>query len=652
VSKFVIDRTCFVEVGESSSPVVRTAREELVSGLREIFGDLRDPEKRVLLGTPETCSELDELPWRRKLDSLVEDGFIIDLSLEDGEETLVIAARHERALLYGVYRILEDMGASYLLDPPAFPDLDHYDIELPVIDGPDFSLRCASGVICGKDDIPWYSRNRFNLLLVRPQCFGEIVECAGRYGIELGVCGGDFTTVEEDDKKIPVNRETDHVLCASLEETWEYFGRIVERCIAGTGRPGVYSFRLTDYRPNPAFTRCPACSHIQPVDRILQALEIGRKIASKTNASIAFRTWGLDFMPEAYRHGSHQVNYGWDPETHLRMIIEGCPGDVILVTKETWGDFMITYPPNHWIGRCKPHAQMIEYQVEPSEYRGNDTIPCSMVERWSEIMRMAKKKGVEGTWACSWGTTISKRRDAPIGELLNSLNAHAYARLSWNSDAMIEEIYGEWAHTIFPGCPREMAEILQLSTKAVEKMMYVQGQRFNNHSGISGRLTHVEWCYHHYGFNDLGGRVTRGMLGATEENLERALLEKDDSVQIVKKMGAILETTKSRMPADTFRDLKRMLDGMLGLALLWREYARAFFLWGMLRSEWSEAKASSLGESCRLMEDIAGKLPDNSDLTGTMWRDSRSPSLASNIRRDVKSLVSDYEDFLQSGRGE
>jgi hypothetical protein len=140
------------------------------------------------------------------------------------------------------------------------------------------------------------------------------------------------------------------------------------------------------------------------------------------------------------------------------------------------------------------------------------------------------------------------------------------------------------------------------------------------------------------------------MLDATEENLERVLLEKDESVQIIRKMEGILDTTISRMPADTFGDLKRMLNGMQGLALLWREYARTFFLWGMLRSEWSDTKASALRESCHLMEEIAGNLTDNSDLTHIMWRDERSPSLASNIRKDVKSLISDYEDFLQKGK--
>ena len=177
-------------------------------------------------------------------------------------------------------------------------------------------------------------------------------------------------------------------------------------------------------------------------------------------------------------------------------------------------------------------------------------------------------------------------------------------------------------------------------------MMYVHGQRFNNHSGISGRLHHVEWCFHHYGFNDWGGRVTRAMLDATEENLEDVLREKDDAIRIVREMCGLLDSAESRMPVGPFRDLQRMLEGMLGLALLWKEYARSFFLFGMLRRKWSEEKAKRLETACEMMSRIAEGLPDNSDLTRVMWRGAQSPSLTSNIRESVESLIADYQEFL------
>ncbi len=646
---FKLDSDCAVDLGEKPTDVEETALEELARFLTTIFGAFGGSGNRIVMGTPSTNSVIRDVAQELSLDGLTAEGFVVDQDGLSNKQHLIIASKTGRGVLYGVYTILELMGASFALLEPSLPRLANFRLRTPIRDQPAFPIRCASGVVCSAAQIPWYARNRFNRIYVHSDGadFEKLAAEAQRFGIEMGISGSDFT-LAEDALEPPLNPRTGHTLCAAMDETWDYWVRLIERRLRGHPSCRAYSFRLTDFRPNPIFLTCEECASIHPAERAIKAIRLANDLALRNSARLSFRTWGLDFMDEAYTDDPHQVTYGWNPDLHLGRVVNETPPEVEFVTKETWGDFMITYPPNKWIGRCSPHNQLVEFQVEPAEYRGNDTIPCSMVERWARVMKLARDHSVEGVWACSWGTSLATPSDAPIGEIVNSINRYAFAKLSWNPGIDARAIYDQWARRVFPECAGEIVELMRLSTRAVEKMMYVLGQRFNSHSGISSTIHHVKWCFHHYGFHDNGGKVTREMLKPSERNLRKVMEEKDEALQIVGKNQDLLEGIRNRMNPASHAALSEMLEEMRKLAALWKEYARSFFIHGMLAECWSAADADRLRQSCQSMSEIAEALDDNSGFSGILWRGAQSPSLQANMRSAVASLVKEYLDFLAS----
>ena len=627
--------------GENPSDVELTAKDELET-LLKMFNSNGDQASTVVIGTPGSSTLVASISDRLRIGELEPDGFVISPYELAGRDSTVIAARDGRGVLYGCYFLLEKLGMSFLIHPPKVISRRNFVVDHLLGENPDFSVRSVSGVSCSQDDIRWYARNRINRVYLRGDSAAALASEAKRFGIEIGLCGPDFRAKVGN---APRNPETDHLLCPRIEESWDFWRKMIEERLSMYSGFGYYSFRLTDFRPNPIFSKCRACEGMEPHERAIRAIQIANEIAEKVDVRLSVRTWGMDFMPEAYRHGSHQIKYGWDPDVHLREILDRTPECVEYVTKETWGDFMITYPMNRWIGECGPHAQLVEFQVEPAEYRGNDTIPCSMVERWSDIMKRAKARGVQGTWACSWGTTLALSDEEPIGQLINGVNTLAFSRLSWDSGYPIEDIYEEWSAALWGKNGQAMEEIVRLCTKAIEKMLYVLGQRFNSHSGPSETISHVEWCFRHYGFNDLGGRVTRDMLKANEKNLRRILDEKDEGVSLVKKARSVLSELGTGIRR--WDEMDSMLREMEKLSRMWREYARAFFLYKMLTRDWTQGNAESLLEACEYMLDLSTRLEDNSRFSRILWRGETCPSLSHVVQAHISSLVSEYRSFLE-----
>ncbi|GAB3344080.1 alpha-glucuronidase family glycosyl hydrolase [Marilutibacter aestuarii] len=103
-----------------ATPTQRAARDELRRGLAGLLGSA--PRFRegpggaggLVLGTPDSSPWI--APMRRELDGLGEEGFLLRETRVDGRKTLLVAARRDIGVLYGVFHLLRLMQTGVELD--------------------------------------------------------------------------------------------------------------------------------------------------------------------------------------------------------------------------------------------------------------------------------------------------------------------------------------------------------------------------------------------------------------------------------------------------------------------------------------------------------------------------------------------------------
>lgn len=126
-------------VAPDHTPTQRAAREELVRGLTGLLGHgptLRTTvagDRALILGTPDSSPSI--APLREELSALGNDGYLIRLTQQDGHDVILVAARQDIGVLYGVFHLLRLLQTGAPLDHldvresprVALRVLDHWD---------------------------------------------------------------------------------------------------------------------------------------------------------------------------------------------------------------------------------------------------------------------------------------------------------------------------------------------------------------------------------------------------------------------------------------------------------------------------------------------------------------------------------------------
>ncbi|MBO9875398.1 MULTISPECIES: alpha-glucuronidase family glycosyl hydrolase [Xanthomonas] len=126
-------------VAPARTPTQRVARDELVRGLTGLFG--RAPamqaaatgDHAVVLGTPQSSPAL--APFREEIAALGEEGYLLKRARIDGHAVLLVGARQDIGVLYGVFHLLRLLQTGAPLDTLALHEsprirlrvLDHWD---------------------------------------------------------------------------------------------------------------------------------------------------------------------------------------------------------------------------------------------------------------------------------------------------------------------------------------------------------------------------------------------------------------------------------------------------------------------------------------------------------------------------------------------
>ena len=153
------------QLGEDATPAEKTAREELLSHLRLVFGRITGPEKNIYIGRSPHCIRRF---GKKRLDALGEEEFLIE---SDNKGNIYITGGRPRGTLYGVYYFLDRLVGIrwYTPDFTYIPKLKKLELgTLKIHEKPKFVYRCTSGGFVPhrysghRPDPRWAARNLYN----------------------------------------------------------------------------------------------------------------------------------------------------------------------------------------------------------------------------------------------------------------------------------------------------------------------------------------------------------------------------------------------------------------------------------------------------------------------------------------------------------
>jgi len=631
-------RVSGVVIPEDASVEEKTAAQELVEFLSYLAGR-RVPiidkaiDNAIVLGTPassamvkaavsqavafeaELPKGLQPIPWT--VGNLTDEGFLIVPLPNANMRLLMIGARMPRGVIRGVYTLMDllRLGATDIF-------------KINQQGNPRYSLRSV-WLWGGQPDsqemlVPQESPKvvllakllaamrvnslvlRSNFDLLNPQegiaSYRQLGAYLQQYGIDLYFNMGYAAPA----KWVKAH---DNPYCPFNQDLQQYWANLAE--VLGSGIPGFKGFVVkgmnAEHIPSPLACDCDKCGRLSSDARMLSGFHMIADPLKKHDSSLLYRTWTT---------GTDQ-----DEEFHVfRTLVQSrdLPDNVMIMTKEGYGDFSMQEFPHPLIGQIRPWApNPVEFEIY-GEYRGGQDFPCAATELWAEWFKFAQDK-VDGIMG------IAQIEQEFWDHPLNMANWYSFGQLAWNPAARADEIIENWTKIAYGEAYPSMMKILKLTRLASERMLFTKGIWTQSHSKLPG--LHVLDNHFSGPFsglppipNTIGWNKTLDMYPyerqvqyASDPNMkyflgrylttpavkEEFVQDKVKAVQIVEEWLQELDRTRSKLEPGVYADLKKRSELNLNDAKIWKDFVSLFFDYRLgtltranVEAAWTRAAAS------------------------------------------------------------
>jgi hypothetical protein len=422
----------------------------------------------------------------------------------------------------------------------------------------------------------------------------EVVVYAKEWGLDTYMTITEFTypkklveAYPEVLGQLPPERQRGYLkdaLCPSSPLTWQFYeaklGEFLERI------PEIAGFDLwvAESDSDVFACQCRRCMDYLPYMRILDLVkktyEISRRDGNKRK--LIFRSFLSGFRTCLY-------NEEW-----LSYLAKELPPDIIVRHREEPIDFLLGNPPTFLMGKFGDRLEVIDLDAY-GEYRGGVLgLPSCIPEHFQSRMKSALRLGVKGV-------------GIGAGYGLNEVNLQAFYKLAWNVDYPLESIWREWAVGRFgEEAADKIIELAKLSDEVILKSFYVNGLNVNAHYYVFPQSIQ-RWRYLMIDFSAKFMRDGYERARPTFENLEKIVAEKEEAIELCKKMIDILEEVKPNLKQEDYASLKKTLELELEVVKTWRWLAEAVFRYLIFETTLSEVDREMMRdeivaavESCRL----------------------------------------------------
>lgn len=459
-------------VVQETSVLIASAVEELVNGLRSLYGVVPEvlPDKMetphlflTTIQNPSFPHVLDKGAIERELN---EEGYLIKTLIHDGQEQLFVVSKTDKGLLYGVFHLLRELQMG--TESP-FDIVENPKVQLRMInhwDNMDGSIeRGYAGAsifyrdhqfIENNDRIKEYARlmasvgingisiNNVNVFktetkLITDEFLPEVANVADTfraYGIKtfLSVNFASPMVIGGLNTADPLDEEVGKWWGTKAEEIYqriEDFGGFIVKADS-ENRPGPFTYNRT---------------HADGANMLAKALE-------PFGGVVIWRCFVYNCHQDWRDRTTDRARAAYD---HFKPLDGEFLDNVILQIKNGPMDFQVREPVSPLFGAMPKTNQILEFQIT-QEYTGQQKHLCYLVPQWKEVLDFdtyAKGEGsavkhvVDGSlypYTYSGISAVTNIGDDAnwTGHKLAQANLYGYGRLIWNPDLTEEQISNEW----------------------------------------------------------------------------------------------------------------------------------------------------------------------------------------------------------------
>jgi alpha-glucuronidase len=517
-------------VVEGDSPTLRSAREELATGLRGLLGTAIPLERRiardgaVLAGTPASSRLVASLPLAAELARAGEEGFVLRAMSVGGRRSIVIAANRDVGVLYGAFHLLRLLQTRRPLEGLAVTSAPR--IRLRLLDHWDNLDRSVERGYAGLSLWDWQHL---------PDSLDPRYRDYARADASLGINGAVLTNVNADARILTPAYLAKVAALAGMFRPWGVRVYLTARFSAPIEIGGLATADPLDpavrawwagkvdeiYRAIPDFGGflVKANSEGQPGPQ-----DYHRSHADGANMlAEALAPHGGAVMWRAFVYSNEvptdRIKQAYDEFAPLDGAFRP---NVLIQVKNGPLDFQPREPFHPLFGAMPRTPLMLELQIT-KEYLGQDTHLAFLAPMWEEVLDA-------DTYARGAGSSVARVVDGSLfsggggiagvanvgtdrnwtGSHFNQANWYAFGRLAWDHTLSSAAIAEEWTRMTFSNDPAVMARITAMmlgSREAVVNYMTPLG------------LVHIMAAGHHYG---PGPWVARGRADWTAVYYHRA----------------------------------------------------------------------------------------------------------------------------------
>jgi alpha-glucuronidase len=485
------------------SPVMATARQELIRGVRGMLGRTL----RIEAGTPQenaivlgTLSEL--RPPFQVAASLPPDGYLLKTVRSGNLRYTVIAGSNNRGVLYGAFALLRKMATGSPVaelderQAPAVPvrwvnQWDNLDGTIERGYGGrsifwdklaaredltrvrDYGRLLASLGINGCD----ISNVNANPLLLSPDFIPQIARIAEAFrpwGVRIGI------SVDFGGPKNIGGLDTFDPLDAKVIAWWKTKADDLYRAIPDLG--GFVLKADSEGRVGPsAYNR----SHADAANVVARAL-------APHGGLFFYRGFVYDHHMD---WNNPKLDRARAADDNFRGLDGKFDDNVIIQIKHGPIDFQVREPASPLFGTLEKSKQGIELQVT-QEYFGQSRYAVFLVPMWKEALDFDLRvrdaaSPVKSRLNAFVGVANIGLDENWSGNHLSQANLYGFGRLAWNPDLTSKQIVDEWTRQTFGSEPKVV--------ETVNGIQLTSWRTFENYTGPLGLQTLTDIVGNHYG---------------------------------------------------------------------------------------------------------------------------------------------------------
>ena len=374
-------------------------------------------------------------------------------------------------------------------------------------------------------------------------------------------------------------------LCPSDAATWKLFESYVREFAQQTQADGLACNFWDQFGIFCHDERCQKNGLDQFKNELQTAVSHYYAALQPMGKKLHLRTWSSGcphWLGDQYVHAPGYSNFSPSHYELWSRVIDATPKEILIQTKAYHSDCEPDPRFSPLLGRAKPHPEIVEYQMV-GQTTGRHYFPAATVNYTAWTMKKAHELiGTEGGAQITPGGTMQSNYDM-FDDLLNSVDIYAWRELTWNVNANVDRIYGEWAALLYaPQAAPHIAKAMQISEEAANLTWSPLGHGSATNSDFAGDIARRETLLRYTNRYYLPEYAK--LLEPTRENIALIVAEKQKCLAEIDAMFAEFEAAKPYLTAAQAGEIATRFDWFREFAIcntaldvsLWRfRYLRA-----------------------------------------------------------------------------